>query len=92
MQGHSWTNPDDQRMLQALQNKLDTAYTLLIMWQVSVWYLKPMEKKAKGFSFVLLTIPLCWFLIFIPFSRKEIWITTVFTEHMHWILRHYSFT
>lgn len=27
MQGHSWTNPDDQRMLQAVQSKPDTAYT-----------------------------------------------------------------
>lgn len=47
MQGHSWTNPDDQRMLQALQNKLDTAYPHPIMWQVSVWYLKPVERKPR---------------------------------------------
>lgn len=30
MQGHSWSNPDDQKMLQALQNKPDMAYTLPI--------------------------------------------------------------
>lgn len=30
VQGHSWSNPDDQKMLQALQNKPDKAYTFLI--------------------------------------------------------------
>lgn len=30
MKGHSWSNPDDQKMLQALQNKPDKAYTFLI--------------------------------------------------------------
>lgn len=25
MQGHSWSNPDDQKMLSALQNKPDKA-------------------------------------------------------------------
>lgn len=30
MQGHSWSNPDDQKMLHALQNKPDKANTFLI--------------------------------------------------------------
>lgn len=51
MQGHSWTNPDDQGMLRALQNKRDKAYTLPISCQVLIWYSEPMEKQSQGFFF-----------------------------------------
>lgn len=66
MQGHSWTNPDDQRMLQALQSKPDMAYTLPILWQVSIWNLEPMQNKAKSFSLLLFIVPLSFFEFLAP--------------------------
>lgn len=72
MQGHSWTNPDDQRMLQALQNKLDSASTLPIMWQVSVWHLEPMEKKAE-FLFAFVYYAIMPILNLYPLPKKAFW-------------------
>lgn len=87
MQGHSWTNPDEQRMLRALQSKPDTAYTPPILWQVSIWYLEPMKKKAKGSSFIVYCTVMLLFN-----SQDIIFIPALVAEHMHWILLHNLFT
>lgn len=51
MQGHSWTNPDDQGTLWALQSKPDAARALPVPWQVLIWFAEPMETESQDFLF-----------------------------------------
>ena len=48
MQGHNWTNPEDQGMLQAVQSKLDSLYCSLNVtgFNLILW---ANEKESHGF-------------------------------------------